>query len=80
MVVNTLKFHRQQIDDLTQVKLAKMVGISEAHYQSLEYGKTEPKVTLAQKLAKALGVEVPDIFPIDFLVEQEANHCNPSPI
>ena len=63
-ITNNLKFYRQQKVDLTQANLAKIVGITETHYQRLEYGKTEPKIQTAQKLAKALGVSVDDLFPL----------------
>jgi len=64
MKANNLKLYRQQKSGLTQAKLAQMVGITETHYQKLEYCKAEPKVTLARHLADALGVTVPDLFPL----------------
>jgi len=61
-ISNNLKPCRLKTD-FTQVKLAEMAGITERYYQTLEYGEAEPKVTLAQRLARALGVEVSDIYP-----------------
>ena len=64
IIPNNLKAYRQQKDGLTQVKLAKSVGISETHLQSIEYGKTAPNVYLSQRLALKLGVTVEDLFPL----------------
>jgi len=63
-IQNNLKFFRQN-KGLTQAELAKLVSVSETHYQKLEHCKIEPKVVLAQRLAKALGAQVSDLFPID---------------
>jgi len=64
MKENKLKFYRQNIKGLTQAKLALAVGITEQHYQMLEYCKAEPKVTLAKRLANALDVKIDDLFPL----------------
>jgi len=58
---NKLKFYRQQ-KNITQVELAKKVGISEQYYQKLEYQKHEPKISTAQNLAKVLDVDVNELF------------------
>ena len=63
MIQNNLKLKRQE-KGFTQAQLAKIVGITEVHYQRVEYGKAEPKVTLAGRLALALNVAIPDIFPL----------------
>ena len=60
---NTLKRHREKAG-LTQAQLAKKVGIVETHYQKLEYGSSEPRITLTRKLAKALGVTEAELFPL----------------
>lgn len=60
---NTLKLHREQ-KHLSQLKIAKMVGISETHYQKIEYGLSKPNVELALKIAQALQTTVEELFPI----------------
>ena len=60
---NNLKSSRHALG-ITQAKLAELVGIGESHYQTLEYGKCEPRLTLAIRLSKALGVSVEDLFSL----------------
>jgi len=60
---NNLKCYRLQ-NKLTQAEVAAVVGIAERYYQKLEYGKSQPNVTTAQKLAKVLGAEIGEIFPL----------------
>lgn len=43
--------------DKTQAQIAKEIGFAEVAYQRYEYGKREPKVTTAIKIANALGVK-----------------------
>ena len=71
---NNLKFYRQQKEGLTQAKLAQMVGITERYYQTLEYCSAEPKTSTAQRLSKALGCTVDDLFPLPSEVSQENNN------
>ena len=68
MTINKLKLYRQQKDGLTQAKLTLQASITEQHYQNLEYGKAEPKVSTARRLADGLGIETyeafKDLFPL----------------
>ena len=64
MVSNTLKSNRLKIDGMTQAQLAEFVGITVQHYQRIEYGKSLPSVTLALRIAAALGVSVEDLYPL----------------
>ena len=41
----------------TQAQVAKETGIAEAAYQRYEYGKNEPRVRTAIRIADVLGVE-----------------------
>lgn len=41
----------------TQAQVAKEAKISEAQYQNIEYGKSEPNVRTAIRIASALGVK-----------------------
>ena len=44
--------------DLTQQQLAGRAGISSGYYARLERGEQDPTLTVIEKLAKALKVEV----------------------
>ena len=46
----------------TQAQMAKDAGISEVAYQLYEYGKREPGVKTAIRIADALGTTVEEIF------------------
>lgn len=46
----------------TQAQVAKEVGISVAQYQNIEYGKSEPGVRTAIRIAEVLGVNVKTLF------------------
>ena len=48
---------------LSQYALAKKVGIAQSHLRSIERGETEPRVRLAIRLAKELGVSERELFP-----------------
>lgn len=46
----------------TQVQIAKEIGTSAAQYQNYEYGKSEPCVRTAIKIADALNADVRELF------------------
>ena len=46
----------------TQAQVAKEIGFTDVAYQRYEYGKREPKVTAAIRIAKALGSTVENIW------------------
>ena len=50
--------------DRTQVWVADKAGVSERVYQSYEAGTVEPRVSIAQQIAKVLNADVNDIFPL----------------
>lgn len=52
--------------ELTQVEIAKLLGVSERHYKSLEAGTSDGSVKVWEKLKEITGKS------IDFLLEQEA--------
>ncbi len=58
---NTIKQARNK-RGLTQKNLADIVGISEKWLSKIESGKQNPTVSLAIRIADALGVKVDDIF------------------
>jgi len=48
---------------MTQANLADRANIAVNHYQQIEYGRTSPNIKTAQRLAKALGTTIEDLFP-----------------
>ena len=46
----------------TQAQVAKETGISEAQYQNIEYGKSEPGVRRAIRIARAVDSTVESLF------------------
>lgn len=61
MKTNNLKAIRTR-KGLTQVQIAIQAGVSTRAYQNYEADKRLPNVMVAQKIAKALGAEVSDLF------------------
>ena len=59
---NKIKKTRKQ-KGLTQEEVAKKAGISSNYYAKIERGTINTSIEKANKIAKALGVEVSDIFP-----------------
>lgn len=49
--------------NLTRAKLADMANVGLSHLGRLERGKASPGLDLLDRLAKSLGVTVPDLFP-----------------
>lgn len=64
-----LKRRREQLG-LTQVQLSEKAGVGQGTISSLERNPREPKVLLAVKLARALGVCVEDLLD-DMVFEEE---------
>ena len=59
---NKIKEIREK-KELTQEGVAKKAGISANYYAKIERGTINTSIEKATKIAKALGVEVSDIFP-----------------
>ncbi len=55
MARNNLKEARQKAG-MTQKQVAEYLGITEAHYQRIEYGVTIGKVTLWDRLEDLFGI------------------------
>lgn len=47
---------------LSQKELAGLVKMQQAQYSRIESGKTDPSFTIVAKLAKALGMSLPELF------------------
>ena len=60
--LNKIKKIREQ-KGLTQEEVAKKAGIYTNYYAKIERGVITTSIEKATKIAKALGVEVSDIFP-----------------
>ena len=50
---------------LTQVEVANRANITETNYQRIEYGKQTPSLKTALLIAKALNIEVSELFGDD---------------
>ena len=48
----------------TQAQVAKEIGVSEQMYQRYEYGRCEPSVQKAIRIAKAVGSTVEQLWSI----------------
>lgn len=60
--MNTTLKAAREASGKTQAQVAKESGIAESVYQRYEYGKVEPKVRTAIRIARALGVETGQLF------------------
>jgi DNA-binding XRE family transcriptional regulator len=61
-VNNYLKLHRIKAG-LTQLELAKMLGVKERVITFWETGRSDPHITQVMDIARILGVEAKEIFP-----------------
>lgn len=65
MASNNLKHYRIKENLMTQKQLAKASGVSQVTISFLENDLSEPMELTKEKLSRALGVPVEDIFPED---------------
>ncbi|MEQ9306181.1 MAG: helix-turn-helix transcriptional regulator [Marinoscillum sp.] len=61
---NSIKVERAK-NDLTQAKLAELVGVSRQTINSMELGKYVPSTVLALRLSRVFRVSVNEIFELD---------------
>jgi putative transcriptional regulator len=61
---STLKVHRARLD-LTQEKLAELVGVTRKTINTVETGRFIPSTVLALKLARALNTSVEELFQLN---------------
>ncbi|WP_429967027.1 helix-turn-helix transcriptional regulator [Enterococcus sp. AZ173] len=61
VIINKVHFFRKN-KKLTQEELAKMVGVSRKTIVSLEKGNYTPSLLLAFQIAKALDMDLTEIF------------------
>lgn len=60
-----LKIYIREIrekQDLSQEKLSKLSGVSSSHIGYIENGEREPTISVLCKIAKALKVDIKDLF------------------
>lgn len=60
-IITSLRIQR----GLSLSELARQVGIGKGHLHQIEAGRQEPRVNLAVRLAKTLGVTVEDLISTD---------------
>lgn len=70
MLRNRLKELRAR-HNFTQIELAKRVGVTRQTIGFIEKGEFSPSVTLALKLAKALEVDLNELFWLEGEEEHE---------
>jgi len=63
---NNIKVERA-IQNITQAKLAEMLGVSRQTVNAMELNKYVPSTVLALKIAKLFGRKVEDVFMLDSL-------------
>lgn len=69
---NNIKEFRKS-EKLTQVKFAKILGITNDYLSSIERGKVTPGFMLAKKIADYFGVTVDEVF---FNKHSNKTFCN----
>lgn len=61
---NNIKIERAR-HDMTQEKLAELIGVSRQTINSLEKNKYVPSTVLALRLSKIFGLTVNELFELD---------------
>jgi putative transcriptional regulator len=61
---NSIKVHRARLD-LTQEKLAELVGVTRKTINTVEKGYFVPSTVLALKIARVFGVTVEEVFKLE---------------
>ena len=62
-LLKTIIKEKREKTGLTQVQVANKAKITERHYQRIEQGLQDPKLSTARLIAQALNCEVAEIFP-----------------
>ena len=50
---------------LSQKEISAMVNMDQSQYSKIENDKTDPTTSTLEKIAKALGIDVPELFVSD---------------
>ena len=67
MIFNDRLKELRSLKNISQISISKEIGISDTHYQNLEYGKKEPTMSKLVSLADFFDVS------IDYLVGRTDN-------
>ncbi|MEX0596409.1 MAG: helix-turn-helix transcriptional regulator [Candidatus Paceibacterota bacterium] len=59
--MNNIK-HLREIKGITQVELARRVGVDRSHMNRVENNKIKPGISLSLRISKALECSLDDIF------------------
>lgn len=62
---NKVRYFRFLNDELTQLRLAQMVGVTRQTIIAIEKGSFNPSVKLALKIAKAFNCKTEDLFHLE---------------
>lgn len=65
-----IKEQRKQ-HNYTQAKLAELVNVDDKHISCIESGKNFPSPDLIERIAKALKLEIKDLFEFNYLKPPE---------
>lgn len=60
--------------NLTQVELARNLGISEVYVRKLESGTRNPSIALMIKIEKLFGISMKELFP-DIFFNNNDTYC-----
>lgn len=55
----------REVKGLSQKEIALSCKMDQAHYSRIENGKTDPSFSIVVRIAKALGVELHELFNVD---------------
>ncbi len=55
----------REAKDFTQKQVALMLDMDQSQYSKIEKGKTDPTTSTLEKISKALGIEVAELFASD---------------
>ncbi len=59
----------REVKKLSQKEVISAIGMGAAQYSRIENSKTDPSVSTMERIAKALGVELAELFSADSLQE-----------
>ena len=62
--------HIREAKNLSQKEVITAIGMGAAQYSRIENGKTDPSVGTLEKIAKALGVSLAELFTINGDVQE----------
>ncbi len=60
----------REAKNLTQKEVISAIGMGAAMYSRIESGKTEPSLTSLEKIARALGIRLAELFEADDALDE----------